>query len=152
MGVSTDGQICYGIKFDEDFEFPWANDNEAIEGWWRKVNGYIPPFQLYDEDGDYVGKTKPATEKIVTYYQAQGQWDAAHPLPIELVNVCSMSSPIYILADASTVVTARRGYPEEINPATMFGDRDLLLNFCKKYDIDTDGAEPKWYLSSFWEV
>ena len=23
MGVSTDGQICFGISFGEDFEFPW---------------------------------------------------------------------------------------------------------------------------------
>ncbi|KKM61996.1 hypothetical protein LCGC14_1526060, partial [marine sediment metagenome] len=26
MGVSTNGQICYGIMFDEDTEFPWDED------------------------------------------------------------------------------------------------------------------------------
>lgn len=32
MGTTTNGQIGYGIVFDEDFEFPW--DMEDYGGWY----------------------------------------------------------------------------------------------------------------------
>ena len=54
MGMSTDGEIHYGIKFDEDFVFPWNTDEFEydIEEWWQEVGGFQPLFQLYDADGD----------------------------------------------------------------------------------------------------
>jgi len=51
MGISTNGQLHFGIKFEDGFEFPWDFDDEMksswrsddIEHWWREVNGFINP-------------------------------------------------------------------------------------------------------------
>lgn len=35
MGISTDGEICYGIIFEDGYEFPWDIDHEGDpEMWW----------------------------------------------------------------------------------------------------------------------
>ena len=53
MGTSTDGRINYGILFEEDFQFPWDEDEKYdgdIEQWWMyKVHGYKNPIELFDE-------------------------------------------------------------------------------------------------------
>src|SRR5687768_12176248 len=107
MGTSTNGEISYGIAFDEDFEFPWDDDDGEgdLENWWLAVNGYKPPFEVYDENG-YIGGKRPSEEKLSEYFAAQRSFQAAHPLPVELVNVCSGEYPMYILAVKETVLTA----------------------------------------------
>ena len=69
MGLSTDAHIAYGISFEDDYEFPW--DNEEYEGctdsWWRNVNGYKPTMEMWDKDGEYIeGVTK---EQESEYYR-----------------------------------------------------------------------------------
>lgn len=155
MGVSTNGQICFGVGFDDGFEFPWEEYDDGIHDWWREVQGFAPPVQIYDKYGEYLNGVEPSKEDESAYYDAKHKWEEENPLPVELVNARSMSYPLWILAVAGTVVTARRGYPEEIFPATMLvtdSRKEFLLDFCKKYGIDTNGAEPAWYLSSFWET
>jgi hypothetical protein len=141
MTTSTDGQICFGVLFEEGYEFPWDEDpwNGNSEAWWRDVNGYKPPFEMYNADGDYLGGVRPSQEKIDAYYAHRREWNKAHaPLPVEEVNVCSGDYPIYILAVPGTVKTAGRGYPVEI------GVTDLAVK------IDAADAFATWYLSSFW--
>ena len=56
MGVNTDGQICFGIKFEEGDEFPWedVDGDYDLEEWWRRVNGYTNPHESpWDEKGGY---------------------------------------------------------------------------------------------------
>lgn len=150
MGVSTNGNICYGILFEEDTEFPWGE--REFESWWREVNGFE---SMYDEDGEYKAGHEPTPEERTAYWEYEDKFDAAHPLPFALVNAQSMSYPVYILALASTVLTARRGHPVEIGEhlrltASVQGHHDLVA-FCDKYDISYP-ALPTWYLSSFWET
>lgn len=46
MSTSTNGEICYGILFEEGYEFPW-NDGEMIEWWEDKPNSSSSlPFEL----------------------------------------------------------------------------------------------------------
>jgi len=66
MGQSTDGQICYGVKFEEDFEFPWDDDPYLDEDdWWLEG----------------------ASEAEIDEHRRD--WLKAHPLPFELVNLVS---------------------------------------------------------------
>lgn len=162
MGVSTDGQLCYGVPFPEGFEFPWEKYSE--EKWWRKINGYKPPFMLYNEDGEYLSGVKPPEALVDQYYEHQNEWDKANPFPVEVVNYCSDDCPMYMLAVKESVKNNSRGYPEEINPAELTvtdEQKKVLLNFIENYIkekvdeyaedySDKLSLEPKWYLSSYW--
>jgi hypothetical protein len=156
MGVSIDGEISYGIAFPEEFEFPWDEDEESegdIDNWWLDVNGYKPPFELYDEEGGYIGGSRPPQEHFNACYEAERIFLTEHPLPVELVNVCSHEYPIYIVALKGTVITANRGFPQSFDPASLIvtdEQRNTLIEFCRTHNIDTGDAEPKWYLSSLW--
>lgn len=112
MGVSTDGQICYGILFDEDYEFPWASTrHEDEEEWWREVTGFNPSFRPFTKEGDFTNGVTREDPRIDVFFDEQRAWDQEHPLPVKLVNVCSDSAPQYILATPSSCKTASRGYP-----------------------------------------
>jgi hypothetical protein len=157
MGQSTNGQICFGILFPEDYKLPWKDSSE--EDWWRTVNGYKPPFELYNSQGEYLNGKKPPQSEIDQYYQAQREFDDNNPFPFELVNYCSLDCPMYILAIKESVKTAYRGYPEEISPQTLVEQyewKTQLNDFAEKYINTSESAEeeidltPKWYLSSYW--
>lgn len=161
MSQSTDGQICYGVVFPEGFEFPWdADDETGIESWWRTVNGYKKPFELYAEDDD----TEPPESKIDEFYEHQDKWDEANPIPVELVNYCTGDCPMYIIATKDSVKTNSRGYPEEFIPSELkTTEEKTLINFIEKHLMESINKhnndeyndtpieiKPKWYLSSFW--
>lgn len=158
MGVSTDGQLCYGIPFPEGFTFPWEAYSE--EEWWRKVNNYTPPFQIYNEEGQYLNGIVPTEKQFDIYFDHMQEGDKANPFPIDIANYCSGDSPMYILAVKDTVKSNSRGYPTEIDPATLKvtdEQRKVLLDFIEKYitaNLDDCAElpelEPKWYLSSYW--
>lgn len=154
MGVSTNGQICYGILFDEGTEFPWTRDDNDIEHWWvYTVHGFKHSFEIYTEAGHYIGGQRPAQDVLDKYYGEKREFEKTMPkLPVELVNVCSCDYPQYILAALGTEKTAYRGrpvvfYPDEL--AAGEDERNTLLNFCHTHDIPFEG-EPRWYLSSLW--
>jgi hypothetical protein len=154
MGVSTNGQICFGVVCEEDTEFPW-DDGEwggDIEEWWRTaVCGYIPEEEIYDESGGYIGGKEPSREKIASYHDAQRAFDALHPVPVELVNYCSDDCPMYILAVPSSSLSCSRGYPESFRPEDLKVSQeeiDSLLEFCRTHGIEH--GEPGWWLTSYW--
>lgn len=181
MGQSTDGQLCYGIAFPEGFEFPWMEEDEDgdivgdEEDWWLKENGYKPPFELYDKNGEYapgiktkrvMGHVEAEDEKLVnSYYEHKREFKDQHPFPVEVINYCSGDCPMYILAIKGTFTRNSRGYPEVIDPAALKvtdEQKQVLIDFCKKYlqeKIDEHNGdyhddkielEPKWLLSSCW--
>ena len=45
MGVSTDGQICYGIVFEEGHEFPWASDEYE-----KDISAYFDKMHKWDDE------------------------------------------------------------------------------------------------------
>jgi hypothetical protein len=155
MGVSTNGQICYGILFDEGFEFPW--DDDKYEGdfsdWWvHEACGYKNPFEIYDENGNFLGGEEPARERIVEYYKAKREFQEKHSCPIEIVNYCSGEYPMYILALRKSCLSCSRGYPDGFEPTSLVAsdeDKERLLEFCREHGIEHDD-EPGWWLSSYW--
>ena len=154
MGTSTNGQICYGVAFDEEHEFPWDEEHEGdIDSWWiYGVHGFKHSFELFDSAGCYLNGREPTREESGRYFAESSKFAAAHPLPVELVNYCSGDCPMYVLAVPSTVLTARRGYPTEFDPAALTvtdEGRDTLRKFCADHGIKPP-KEPTWLLTSYW--
>jgi len=154
MGQSTDGQICFGIEFEEDYEFPWGNEEfEDIENWWLEaVLKFKPSFSIYTQDGmDYLPNVTEEMKR--THHEERRQFIKSHNSPpVELVNVCSGDYPVYILAVPCTIFSASRGYPIAFEPKDLkvnIGDVIILEKFCKEYGLEGQ-SKPQWYLSSYW--
>ena len=155
MGVSTDGQISFGISFDEDFEFPWNEDKYEgdIQEWWLDVTGFKPKWYPYTPDGDYKDGADSEDPRIGQYHDEKSQWLAENPLPVEEIIHCSYDYPMYIIAALHTYKNANRGYPISFEPSELKVDEDRkkdLIDFCEEYlDLsEVEDKEPKWWLSS----
>lgn len=147
MGRSTNGGICFGVKFEEDHRFPWDSEEYGgdLEEWWiYEVCKYENPFDWrYD-----------LTEaEIDEYLQSRRDFSDTHPAPAELVNYCSSECPMYILAVPSSVVTCKRGYPETFNPVDLrTGGSQKLIDFCAalaESSLIDDDMKPQWYLTIY---
>ena len=147
MGTTTDGQICFGVVFEDGSEFPWHDDEDScIEDWWRSQRGFKAPFEPWGDDGErVVGVTQ---EQINDYFDHRNAWDKDHPLPVSEVNYCSGEYPMIILAVQGSLINASRGYPTEIFPQDMGVDAEALKGFCEEFGLEI--SKPKWWLSSYW--
>jgi hypothetical protein len=154
MGVTTDGQISYGVAFEEEFEFPWSEEREGdIYAWWiYDVLEFKHSTEIYaDTKSGYVGDVKPAEDVITAYHKERREFSNAHPLPVEVVNYCAGEYPMHILAVPRTVKTANRGEPTKFDPEELTvtdAERDALLKFCADHGITHE--EPAWMLTSYW--
>lgn len=137
MSTSTNGQLAYGLIFEDGYEFPWNHESfdGDLDDWWRKEQGF-------DESRGY-----PADN----WLDYQKQFDKEHPRPVEEVNYCSGEYPMYMLAVPSSILTAYRGSPVRIEalPEVSATAVSALLAFCEKYELKPEG-ESGWYLSSYW--
>ena len=150
MGQSTDAQICYGIQVEDDAELPWDEYDGDIEEWWlHKVCGYTNPFEMFDDNGNWIGRKEFPQDKQDEYFQSRREFEATHPLPILLVRHCSGDYPMYIVALESTYLMARRGYPRELELNFYDGNDDTLVEFCREFNIPTVG-KTAWWLTSMW--
>ena len=155
--IATIGQICYGILLDEEIELPWNDEkyDDGISDWWLyTVKGYESPFEMFDDDGEYIGgEDRWPIHKVRHYFEHFRLFSRENPIPVELINVCSHDFPIYIIALTDTRLVARRGTPTPFDPAKLetvsLGQKEALIKFCDDYEIEYDG-EPRWYLSSHW--
>ena len=150
MSVSSDGQICWGVKLDEDEGLPWELSSHDFETWWLYECGYEPLFPLYDEKGDYLPGPEPSKVQIHEYYTHQSEFESAHPCPVELVNYCSYDYPMYIVAVSRTFLSCSRGYPEEIVVLIppLSEEKGKLIKFMDTYFGEYE--DPKWWLSSLY--
>jgi len=160
MGVSSNGHICYGIVFNEDYKFPWNCDKYEgdIDLWWiYEICSYTDPFELWDETGNYVGGIKPSEDKIDEWYKVRREFEKEHPVPVSLVNYCSGDYPMYILAIPDTYVSCSRGGPVKfsMDKKVYAHEAQGLVNFCEKYCQPQDEyyefpeMTPEWYVSSY---
>lgn len=155
MGTSTDGQICFGVMFEEDYEFPWNAEqyDDDIEAWWRDVHGYKNPApNPFTEEGEYNDGFSSGDPRVSEYFDRQRDWMKKNPVPVTEVNYCSGDCPMIIIAVPSTVKTNNRGYPLEFSPSLLtvrVKEVKMLRDFCTKYGLAED-CTPKWWLSSYW--
>lgn len=137
MSTSTNGQLAYGLIFEDGYGFPWNDESfhGDFEDWWRTEQGF-------DESKGY-----PAEG----WLEYQKEFDVEHPRPAEEINYCSGDYPMYMLAVPSSVRTAYRGSPERIEalPEVSAAGVSALLAFCEQYKLKPEG-EIGWYLSSYW--
>lgn len=151
MGTSTDGQLCYGIMFEKDTEFPWDEHPSGFEEWWLEQCGYEDLFEMFDERGQWVDP-KPSEERQKEFWDHRKRFREQFPEPVVLVNYCSDTVAMYILAIPRTEIRAWRGYPETLVPGELTvtpEEREALISFCKRFGIEVP-SDPAWYLSSYW--
>lgn len=154
MGVSTDGIICYGVLFDNEEEpFEGLDECDGEEEWWRQRLGYKEPFQMFDDEGMWIGSEDDwPPEKVREYFDHQRAWDKEHPKPFELVNTCHADVPRWIVALPGSVTRANRGYPVKISEGHVSlvhldAALDRYLTFLKEMGVED---EPRWWLGSYW--
>ena len=134
MGTSTDAILVYGIPLYEYDECDCSDLPFAEDG--------------CDEFDDVLARRAGAVE-----YPAKGWIEQKHAAvkasPLCLVTHCSLDVPMWILGIKSTKVTARRGYPIEIETLHTFddGDEQALLAFANEFKIE---GSPGWFLCSLW--
>jgi hypothetical protein len=155
MGVSTNGKIFYGIVLDEEAELPWGCETEwegDLEAWWWEgVLGHKPVHVIYDRQGNHKDGVAPTNDQEDAYWKDHMEFSAEHPVPINLVNVCSGEYPIYALAVSGTKLTASRGSPVAFDPASLVVDATALAkfkDFCEVAGIPCENLG--WHLSSYW--
>lgn len=149
MGMSTDAILCFGVTVVGDSQVPWSD--REIEDWWMTdVCGYKPPFEIYDEEGDYLNGI--SDEQIGSYYRASDKFLGENPLPVEVVQHCSPDDYMWMITVPGTVQTAYRGYPKVAKVETPDHDDILkLIGFCDEYDIECI-EQPTWLLASWFSM
>lgn len=125
---------------------------DGIEYWWKSVKGYKAPYEIYDEHGEYKDGVKPEESVFREYYDHRHDWEEKNPLPVKLVNYCSLECPMYILAVPNSLITANRGCPTSLSKKEFELSNDeiqVLIDFCQDYNIECDISEMTWHLSSY---
>lgn len=152
MGVSTDGQISYGVVIEEGYEFPWdVKHEDDLEDWWRRVNGFEDLHDPWTAEGGYADGWSREDPRFKDHYAHRHEWESHNPLPIELINYCSGDVPMYVIAIPDTGKICYRGCPTVFDPASLVvtdQQRDNLLAFLEKWSIKH--GEPGWVLTSYW--
>lgn len=154
MTVSTDALLCYGIAFGEDTVFPWQTGDPDWEilDWWRDLLGFRHSFEMFDEEGAWIGGKEWPQERQDAYFNEVRTFDLEHPtLPVEVVMHCSYNHSMFILAVPGSLRRATRGDPTEIDLEKLFvmPDKvDPLVAFCNAHGIEV--SQPRWWLASMW--
>lgn len=145
--MNTDGQICYGILFEEGYEFPWDIEPwDGAEAWWRDVNGYESLEYPWAANGAYKPGYSADDPRVREYFIHRRTWDEVNPFPITLVD-CGYCD-LWILAVTSSFISCDS--PEAFNPADLIVHVDetmVLLDFCRRWDIELH--DPKWWLNTY---
>jgi hypothetical protein len=146
MGSDARATICFGIVLDNETEYPWSDD---IEDWWfNAVCGYIPPFRVFDEKGNFLNGIQD--EKCDEYYNHKNGFKKAHPLPVELIYQGYGDEPSPILSVLKTKLSTEWDAALEIPYHLEVKEENLkaFTEFCKTH-LNTD-EKPKWLLSAYY--
>lgn len=86
MGMDAKCDIAYGFVVEEG-ELPWRckEYDYDIDDWWRETQGYKPPFQLFDDEGNWLPGMEAEKAKQDEYYAHRHNWDDANPCPIGVI-------------------------------------------------------------------
>lgn len=131
-------ELFYGVRLDPETKLPWTKADLSLGAWWRKVNGYKNPWST--------GETM-----TVLYMQQRREWDKAHPMPVR-THVVDIHDDVFLVLPSP--LYCEDNYPSgplNLGPGDLTIDQKdycALLNFCKEWDIKTQGA-PAWWLNSY---
>lgn len=156
MGMDIKGQICFGVKFEEDYEFPWDKkeyDYDINDWWLYEVLKYKPSFTLYDNNGDYLGGKTPPSNIVIKYYEERRIFiENSQTLPIELINYYIDSYSMFIIAVPGTYIHSLSYDLVCFDPMNLKVTQEQtqnLVDFCNKYELKYIG-EPGWYISGYY--
>lgn len=170
MGFDATAIICYGVKLDEDFEPPWGDDNDEddIEEWWMKVNGYQELPGVWDEKGSYLpeirAKIKGLTASGVPEWKSQGQIPEINayfdhrdefkksmpPLPAELEFFGYTGEHTEsVLVVPGSVLREDWGPHDFEMPEVSDEAKAAFEKFLYDHKIETDG-EPRWMFGAYY--
>jgi hypothetical protein len=150
MGISSDGQICYGVLLEEESEdFPWGN--REFEKWYYcDILKFKHSFEAYDKEGNQL--VEMTDKKISAYWKEYYDFQKKNTLPLTLTYYCSYDYPLFILAIQETVIRCARG--DAIELALPFDAKPewdkLLTNFILDYSIPTIDGKCSWWLTSLY--
>lgn len=156
MGISSDGQLCFGILLTEE-QLPWDEEGyDGFDDWWLNQCGYKPPFQMFDERGHWLNGVKPPEERLEAYFAHRRAFEDTHPCPVVLVTHCSYEYPMYIIALPGTDISAWRGHPKKVDKLISSQPADeeirVLESFVETY-LSPEHIEDfvaGWWLSSLY--
>ena len=152
MGDRAKAQICFGIAFEEDHEFPWDN-YECIDDWWvYEVLKFKPTVQIYNDEGNWINGIEPDKKLVDDYYNEKSFVKNSRLIPIELVRHSHYANPMYIIALPGYTIEVDWGELEIINPESFCYDiieKRVLIDFCKEFNIKFK-EDPKWYLTVYY--
>lgn len=160
MGISSDGQICYGIAFEEGYEFPWLEDKwegDEEKWWFNGVCGYKPPFIIYNNEGEFINDERPPQKIMDEYYNHYDEFKKANPMSVDIVGHCSYDYRMFVVAVKGTFVSSSRGDLTEIICNEIGQDQiKIIIDFCNKYCkppndyCEFPEMKPCWLLSSMY--
>jgi len=152
MGMNVYVTISYGIKFKEGFEFPWDDEKYGgdHEHWWEDVAKFRPTFYPYTTEGEYKEGVDRDDPRVDEYYEEKKKWEWNNPFPVE-INMCGNYDCYDAVLSAPGIgMGGDWEQPTEIDLSVFTVDQgsiDNLLAFCKHFEIDHEGEEPKWYMT-----
>lgn len=155
MGMHSSSTICYGIFYEDGYEFPWDDgEDNYIDKWWiEEIMQFKPTFNPFDENGNYAkGVTGSLDPRINEYFKERNEFGKLHPLPVTLINYCSGDESMYIISTLGSHTYSGCADPTELDFNDMKPDTlevMQLIEFCQKY-CPSDDLTPKWYLSTYW--
>lgn len=152
MGMSADAVLCYGMEFEEGYEFPWSEIDD-IDEWWRNELGFKHKKEIWKRDGSaYLDGITEEEKKF--YYQEIHDFNEANPCPVSLVYCGSMDSGYYstVIAATEPMIRASWEKAEPFDPEGFKISPQVLhkyYEFMNKYfeDIFEGG---KWLIACNW--
>ena len=154
MGINVNGQIAFGVTFEDGFEFPWDHEEyDGIEAWWMEVNGYEPIYQPFTPDGQYADGWDRDDPRLEEHYQSRRSWLEDNPIPVVDINTCSGDYPVYMLAIPDTLTGCSWDSPTKLSKTRMADPVPekvkAMIDFLANHEIDCDN-EPAWWLTSYY--
>jgi hypothetical protein len=149
MGMSITSTIAYGIALDEDKVYPWQEDDEGVEEWWLKEQGFKPSREAYDSEGD---RLPCITEEDVNrYFTEKFRFLEKNPMPVEIEQRGQSGYPLYVAVLPQPMIVSY-GYDADVVDFGLLevtpDKRGKFIEFRDKY-LDTD-EEPTWLLYRYY--
>jgi len=177
MGNRASSNLCYGMIFEEGFEFPWTDEdgNSDLDKWWLKVNGYKEINKLFGDDGEWLPEydnglkhwENPTTTEQIKITELRNRLSdenyAAERDFKEKLSLCPVVEIWSGSGDAYEVVLSFNGWgvhgdwdePQSVDDFILRSYESgemtsVICQFLEKYDIEHGDKLCGVYLCSLW--
>lgn len=139
MGISSDGQLSFGVPVGEEDEPP----------------AFMEGFEDF-EDFVLAEKGYPEWHQGMTDDESSNYWDGKRKIleayPVRLEMYCSYDYPMYLLIPnvEQAHMTVRRGYLTSFHALPQISSSAIqaMKAWCDSHGVDC--GDPQWHLSSMY--